>query len=199
MSKSKVAALLASSVLLLTGCSTATLSGTANDTTSAKPKLTPQEIAAYKAVLLYPIPRNHETIEDFLQTLGNDVGDTVYLRPYTFGDTVIVQIRFDHDFDIDFAYQNGKVEPADQVSQALLQGDVGQAFTDAMSAYESAQQADNNNDGGYPIFLPMWIGGGYGGTSSYSGVYRYSGSGRVSTSSDESTSSSTDGDGDAGR
>lgn len=186
MSKSKVAALLASSVLLLTGCSTATLSGTANDTTSAKPKLTPQEIAAYKAVLLYPIPRNHETIEDFLQTLGNDVGDTVYLRPYTFGDTVIVQIRFDHDFDIDFAYQNGKVEPADQVSQALLQGDVGQAFTDAMSAYESAQQANEDDGGFFPIFTPIEIGGGGGGRS-YSS---YSGAGRVSSSGGSRSSSS---------
>lgn len=79
MSRSKVAALLTATAFLLTGCSTATLSGTANDTTSAKPKLTPQVTAAYKAVLLYPIPHNHETIENFLQTL-----EMTWVTPCTF-------------------------------------------------------------------------------------------------------------------
>jgi len=192
MSKSKLMSLLVASGLLLTGCSTIPLSDVTNSTAKSGPKLTPEEIAAYRAVLLYPIPHNHETVENFLVTLGNDVGDTVYVRPYTFGDTVVVQIRFDQDFDIDFAYQNGKVEPADQASQALLQGNVGEAFTDAMDAYESAQQANDDGGGFFPIFIPMEIGGGGGGRS-YSS---YSSAGRVSSSSGRSSSSMADDDDD---
>lgn len=199
MVKTKLFSLLFATGLMLTGCSTATLSDATNSTAGSGPKLTPEETAAYRAVFLYPIPHNHETVGNFLETLGRDTGETISVHPYTFGDTVVDQISFGQDFEIDFAYQNGRVEPADEVSQALLQGNVGEAFTDVMSAYESAQQADNNNNGGYPIFLPMWVGGGYSGTSSYSGVYRYSGSGRVSTSDGRSTSSSADADGDAGR
>lgn len=87
MSKSKLMSLLVASGLLLTGCSTIPLSDVTNSTAKSGPKLTPEEIAAYRAVLLYPIPHNHETVENFLVTLGNDVGDTVYVRPYTFGDS----------------------------------------------------------------------------------------------------------------
>jgi len=192
MSKVKLAALLVASALLLTGCSSATLSDAANSTTSNKPKLTPQESAAYRTILLYQIPNNHETVKDFLLKLGNDVHDTVYMSPYTFGNTVVVQFRFGQDFDIDFAYQNGKVEPADQASQALLQGNVGEAFTDAMDAYESAQQASDDGGGFFPIFIPMEIGRGGGGRS-YSS---YSGAGRVSSSSGRSSSSAAADDDD---
>ncbi|MBF8376347.1 hypothetical protein IW967_00370 [Alicyclobacillus mali] len=199
MSKVKLAACLTMSMLLISGCSTIpALSTPTNSARESISKLTPQVTAAYRAVLWHPIPNNGETIENFLETLGNDVGDTVYLHPYMFGDTVVVQIRFDQDFDIDFAYQNGKVEPADQVSQALLQGDVGQAFTDAMSAYESAQQANENGGEFFPVFIPMVVGGGgYSSAGRYSGgsAGRFSRAGRVSRSySGRGVSSTAGGD-----